>query len=161
MNILLQTEELLGMSIYTSTIIVAIFIAILFSCSGRGRNLEPPPAAPPPKKAVQLGNITKDELSKYDGTQPEMPLLMAIKGIVYDVSRSREFYGPGGPYALFAGRDASRALAKMSFEVADIENSDIMDLSKYEKSVLDDWESKFTFKYEDVGKVVDTNVSES
>lgn len=75
MNILQQTEELLGMSIYTSTIIVAIFIAILFSCSGRRRTLEPPSRAPPPK-AVQLGNMTKDELSKYNGTHPERPLLM-------------------------------------------------------------------------------------
>ncbi|THU44859.1 hypothetical protein C4D60_Mb02t11810 [Musa balbisiana] len=42
---------------------------------------------------------------------------MAIKGQVYDVTQSsavvpRMFYGPGGPYALFACKDASRALAK-------------------------------------------------
>ena len=73
----------------------------------------------------------------------------------------REFYGPGGPYALFAGRDASTALAKMSFEEADILNSGTTGLSKYEIGVLDDWENKFTFKYENVGKVVVADVSES
>ena len=72
-----------------------------------------------------------------------------------------EFYGPGGPYALFAGRDASRALGKMSFEEVDILNSDITGLSKYEKDVLDDWENKFTFKYENVGSVVVADVPES
>lgn len=73
----------------------------------------------------------------------------------------RDFYGPGGPYALFAGRDASRALGKMSFEETDIKNSDVTDLSKYEKDVLDDWENKFTFKYEDVGRIVTPDVSKS
>ena len=41
---------------------------------------------------------------------------MVIKGKIYDVSQSKIFYGPNGHYALFAGKDASRALVKMSFE---------------------------------------------
>ncbi|CAA6655642.1 unnamed protein product [Spirodela intermedia] len=73
--------------------------------------------------------------------RPEEALLMAIKAQIYDVSQSRMFYGPGGPYALFAGRDASRALAKMSFEEKDLTGTS------------PDWEYKFMSKYVKVGTV--------
>eukprot|EP00850_Spirogloea_muscicola_P024851 SM001637S02408 [mRNA] locus=s1637:1282:1521:- [translate_table: standard] len=62
------------------------------------------------------------------------------------------FYGPGGPYGLFAGRDASRALAKMSFEPKDI-SGDLEGLSQGEVDTLDDWDRKFDAKYEKVGTV--------
>ncbi|RCV42248.1 hypothetical protein SETIT_9G201400v2 [Setaria italica] len=109
----------------------------------------PPPPVPEP---VQVGEITEEELKQYDGSDPEKPLLMAIKGQIYDVSQSRMFYGPGGAYALFAGKDASRALAKMSFEQQDL-NGDISDLTPMEFSSLNDWEYKFTSKYVKVGTV--------
>jgi membrane-associated progesterone receptor component len=64
----------------------------------------------------------------------------------------RVFYGPGGPYALFAGKDASRALAKMSFEECDL-TGDIEGLSPYELDALTDWEYKFMSKYVKVGVV--------
>lgn len=41
---------------------------------------------PPP---VQLGEVTEEELKVYDGADPKKPLLMAIKGQIYDVSHSR------------------------------------------------------------------------
>lgn len=67
------------------------------------------------------------------------------------------FYGPGGPYALFAGKDASRALAKLSFEPEDL-TSDISGLGAYELSALQEWEDKFMSKYVQVGTVKKTTV---
>ena len=106
----------------------------------------------PLKPPVQLGEVTEEELKAYDGTDPEKPLLMAIKGEIYDVSQSRMFYGPGGPYALFAGKDASRALAKMSFEEKDL-TGDISGLGPFELEALQDWEYKFMSKYVKVGTI--------
>jgi len=62
------------------------------------------------------------------------------------------FYGPGGPYALFAGKDASRALAKMSFEDQDL-TGDISGLGAFELEALQDWEYKFMSKYVKVGTI--------
>lgn len=105
------------------------------------------------REPVQLGDVTEEELRAYDGSDPEKPLLMAIKGQIYDVSRSRMFYGPGGPYALFAGRDASRALALMSFDRQDL-TGNIEGLSASELEALQDWEYKFMEKYVKVGQLV-------
>ncbi|XP_008796746.2 membrane steroid-binding protein 1 [Phoenix dactylifera] len=107
---------------------------------------------PPP---VQLGEVTEEELKAYDGSDPKKPLLMAIKGQIYDVTQSRMFYGPGGPYALFAGKDASRALAKMSFEPKDL-TGDISGLGPFELEALQDWEYKFMSKYVKVGTITKT-----
>jgi membrane-associated progesterone receptor component len=57
--------------------------------------------------------------------------------------------GPGGAY-MFAGKDASRALGKMSFEQQDL-NGEIFDLTPMELSSLNDSEYKFTIKYVKVG----------
>ncbi|XP_059645459.1 membrane steroid-binding protein 2-like [Cornus florida] len=106
-----------------------------------------------PREPVQLGDVTEDQLRAYDGSDSSKPLLMAIKGQIYDVSRSRMFYGPGGPYALFAGRDASRALALMSFDPQDL-TGNIDGLGASELEALQDWEYKFMEKYVKVGQLV-------
>ena len=63
-------------------------------------------------------------------------------------------YGKGGSYNLFAGIDASRALAKMSFKPEDL-NGDLEGLSQSERDCLDEWEQKFKDKYPAVGKVAE------
>ncbi|KAL3652380.1 hypothetical protein CASFOL_002061 [Castilleja foliolosa] len=106
----------------------------------------------PLRPPVQLGEITAEELRQYDGSDPQKPLLVAIKGRIYDVTNSRAFYGPGGPYAVYAGKDASRALAKMTFEEKDV-NDDLTGLDVAELEALQDWENKFMTRYVKVGTV--------
>lgn len=53
---------------------------------------------------------------------------------------------------MFAGKDASRALAKMSFEEKDL-TGDLEGLSPYELEALTDWEYKFMSKYNKVGQI--------
>lgn len=99
----------------------------------------------------------KTQTASSDPSRIDPPIYMAIKGQVLDVSYGgMEMYGPDGPYYLFAGRDASRALAKMSFSPSDVESSDLSDLSPDQLKVLDDWEKKFlqAKKYPVVGKLV-------
>ena len=62
---------------------------------------------PLPDKEMSL-----EELKEYDGSDPSKPIYLAIRGRVYDVTVGKDFYEPGGPYHLFAGKDCSRALAR-------------------------------------------------
>ncbi|CAN6282574.1 unnamed protein product [Urochloa humidicola] len=141
---------------------VAVAAALYHVVSGLFAAPPPPPPRPreepeaePLPPPVQMGEVSEEELRKYDGSDPKKPLLMAIKGQIYDVTQSRMFYGPGGPYALFAGKDASRALAKMSFEPQDL-TGDISGLGPFELDALQDWEYKFMSKYVKVGTVKKT-----
>ncbi|KAI3426528.1 Cytochrome b5 heme-binding domain-containing protein [Psidium guajava] len=96
--------------------------------------------------------FTPSELIQFNGTDPSKPLYVAIKGRVFDVTAGKSFYGPGGAYAMFAGKDASRALAKMSKNDEDVSPS-LEGLSDKEIGVLNDWEKKFEAKYPVVGRV--------
>lgn len=42
-------------------------------------------------------------MRRYDGSNPFLPILLAVRGVIYDVSAGREFYGRGGGYNVFAG----------------------------------------------------------
>ncbi|CAM6065535.1 unnamed protein product [Sphagnum tenellum] len=143
-----------GLTPVTFFTVVALVLAIYYLITGMfpPPPMKAPPVVLPPPPPVQLGEVSLEELAAYDGSDPQKPLLMAIKAQIYDVSQSRVFYGPGGPYALFAGKDASRALAKMSFEECDL-TGDIEGLSPYELDALSDWEYKFMSKYVKVGVV--------
>ena len=61
---------------------------------------------------------SEEDLRPYDGSKDEDgPILLAVKGDVFNVGyKGRQFYGPGAEYAIMAGRDATRFLAKNSLE---------------------------------------------
>ncbi|RWW47080.1 hypothetical protein BHE74_00046958, partial [Ensete ventricosum] len=96
--------------------------------------------------------LTAQQLRGFDGLDASKPIYVAIRGAIYDVSTGKGFYGPGSPYAVFAGREASRALAKMSKSEDDV-CGDLDGLSDKELGVLADWENKFQAKYPVVGRL--------
>ncbi|EGE85707.1 progesterone binding protein [Blastomyces gilchristii SLH14081] len=109
--------------------------------SKEATNLDPPKDDP----------ISVEELSKSDGTDPNRPTLVAIKGVVFNVS-GNPAYGPGGNYHVFAGKDASRALASSSLKPEDC-RPEWHDLPDKEKGVLEEWFTFFSKRYNIVGKV--------
>ena len=62
---------------------------------------------------------TSTDLKDYDGSDPSLPVLVSVKGHVFDVSES-EAYRKGQGYACLAGRDCSRSLAIMSLRPEDV-----------------------------------------
>ncbi|KVH91676.1 probable steroid-binding protein 3 [Cynara cardunculus var. scolymus] len=96
--------------------------------------------------------LTLDQLKQYDGTNPSNPIYIGVKGRIFDVTTAKSFYGPGGSYAMFAGKDASRALAKMSKNDEDVIGS-LDGLTEKEIGILNDWEKKFEAKYPIVGSL--------
>lgn len=97
-------------------------------------------------------------LAPFNG-KDNLRILIAVKGTVYDVSAGALFYGPSGPYANFAGRDALRGLALNSFDMEHLkdlhEPIDLLeDLSDEEMQSLDGWESLFLSKYPIAGKLL-------
>ncbi|ATZ47776.1 hypothetical protein BCIN_03g00800 [Botrytis cinerea B05.10] len=60
--------------------------------------------------------LTDADLPRYDGTNPDLPIYLALNGTIYDVSTGRRHYGPGGSYHFFAGVDATRAFVTNCFE---------------------------------------------
>ncbi len=113
-----------------------------------GKRVEQPPFA-----EAEVRDYTHAELAAYDGSDPAMPLLIAVRGQVYDVTRGRSFYGPGGPYGMFAGRDCTRALAKMAFDEA-LFTGDIEGLDREELDKLEEWIEMFDGKYRRIGRLL-------
>ena len=96
---------------------------------------------------------TEEELKPYDGTQDEEgPILFAADGKVFNVYKGRNFYGPGGEYHIFAGRDATRLLARGKLE-EETEEERSKPLTMAEKAALQGWMWTFKGKYEIVGEL--------
>ncbi|XP_059060018.1 membrane-associated progesterone receptor component 1-like [Achroia grisella] len=111
----------------------------------------PPPPPPLPKIRKDL---TVAELKQYDGTAPDGRVLLAVNTIIFDVTKGKRFYGPGGPYAAFAGKDATRGLATGQVASSDKDWDDVSDLSADEVASAKEWEEQFREKYDIVGRLL-------
>ncbi|CAD5120867.1 DgyrCDS9417 [Dimorphilus gyrociliatus] len=95
--------------------------------------------------------FTIEELSKYDGSENSLGLYLSIMGEVFDVSKGAKFYGPGGGYHFFSGRDASKAFITGKFEDGLTDNVD--ELSPTDLVALVDWKDFYHKEYKYVGKL--------
>nr|XP_030728829.1 neudesin isoform X1 [Globicephala melas] len=115
--------------------------------AGAGQAPRPAERGPP----VRL--FTEEELARYGGEEvfEDQPIYMAVKGVVFDVTSGKEFYGRGAPYNALTGKDSTRGVAKMSLDPADLTH-DTTGLTSEELESLDDVFTKvYKAKYPIVG----------
>ncbi|KAI4214377.1 MAG: hypothetical protein LQ351_003130 [Letrouitia transgressa] len=135
-------------------ILISVLIYLIYL---RLRPSPPPVLAKSPP--IVFRTFTPPLLKPYNG-ENNQPVYLAVRGRVFDVTSGRNFYGPGGPYENFAGRDASRGLACGSFDedmlTKNLEGplDTLEGLGEDEFSALRDWEERFLEKYLVVGKLV-------
>lgn len=117
------------------------------------------PSIPPAEPPTVFRTFTPPTLLPFNG-KDDKPIYLAIRGRVFDVSHKAHFYGPGGPYENFAGRDATRGLAMGSFDeemlTKDLEGplDDLEGLGKDEMESLENWEESFGGQYPVIGRLV-------
>ena len=96
---------------------------------------------------------TAEELAVHDGRASEDgPVLLAADGLVFNVARSRNFYGPGGEYAVMAGVDATRYLARNSVEPETAAQA-ATELNVAQRASLATWTFSLKQRYDVVGKL--------
>ncbi|RDL42189.1 Cytochrome b5-like heme binding protein [Venustampulla echinocandica] len=136
-------------------VLLSLFLYILY----RSFRPSPAPKLAPPPPAIVFRTFTPPDLLPFNGMNNQ-PVYLAVRGKVFDVSAGRNFYGPGGPYENFAGRDATRGLACGSFD-EDMLTKDLQGpldklegLGDEELEALRGWEERFEEKYLVVGRLV-------
>ncbi|KAH7106118.1 cytochrome b5 [Auriculariales sp. MPI-PUGE-AT-0066] len=115
------------------------------------------PRAHPP--TIVFTTYTPKSLEVHNGVNGAR-ILLAIKGAVFDVTNGGSFYGPGGMYGNFAGRDASRGMAKQSFDEEMLTPIDqpldkLEDLTPSEIDNMNGWLEFFHGKYIYCGELVE------
>ncbi|KAJ4448221.1 hypothetical protein ANN_10235 [Periplaneta americana] len=95
--------------------------------------------------------FTKEELSKH--SEANQGLYLAILGKVYDVGKGEKYYGTGGNYHFFTGRDGSRAFITGDFTESGL-TDDVIGLSEQELTSLHEWAQFYHKQYKYLGKVI-------
>ncbi|CAG8441827.1 9444_t:CDS:2 [Acaulospora morrowiae] len=98
--------------------------------------------------------FTEEELAKYDGSDPNLPIYLAMNGEVFDVTAGKQYYGKDSGYNFFAGRDASRAYLTGCFKTH--LTHDLRGLTREQIAELEKWTSFYRdhHTYFKVGRVV-------
>ncbi|XP_062429961.1 membrane-associated progesterone receptor component 2 [Rhea pennata] len=121
--------------------------------SGPGGAAQQSQAAALPR--MKRRDFSLEQLREFDGARNPR-ILLAVNGKVFDVTKGSKFYGPEGPYGIFAGRDASRGLATFCLDKDALrdEYDDLSDLNAVQMESVREWEMQFKEKYDYVGRLL-------
>ena len=110
----------------------------------------------PTIRNFSIGQLRKFNGIKLPNSEEPTPVYLSINGTVFDVSAGAGFYGPGGPYEVFAGRECGAALATMSMDenLLDDYITNVGNLDEEGKKAIDGWIQRFTEKYKVVGRLI-------
>ncbi|KAF0975805.1 hypothetical protein FDP41_005132 [Naegleria fowleri] len=98
--------------------------------------------------------FTMEDLAQHKG-ENDLPIWIGCNGLIFQVSEEkREMYAPGAGYSVFAGTDATRALAKSSLNAEDLQPYGSLEgLTEKELKTLKQWEDFYKKRYVIVGKI--------
>eukprot|EP00775_Hariotina_reticulata_P011209 gene11209-11359_t len=119
----------------------------------RAASLDESRAPPPEPTKWMVGNLTPYSLAFYNGSDWSKPTVISVKGVIYDVTKSNDLYGPGKQLSVFAGRECARALAKGSLSFKDC-TDDLSGCTEEELQKLEQEEDRVRREYDEVGKLV-------
>lgn len=108
--------------------------------------------------------MTLEELATMNGATETTPLYISIGGYIYDVSKARDMYGPGGTYHPLVGIEGTKAFATGCLE-EDCIHITVKEspLSSDEEVEMKRWLDfyKNHDKYEYVGRLTENNIIDS
>merc|ERR1712150_430297 len=100
----------------------------------------------------QKKDLTLEQLADYDGSKYGV-IFIACNGDIFDVTES-PFYKKPSSYAIFAGKDATVALARYDLTGRWCNKTKNTTLTEDEQQIVNEWHDKFVEKYSVVGKLL-------
>lgn len=76
-------------------VLIAIIVYLVYKIVKSNFESEVTVAPSPPRLPKLRKDMTVAEIKNYDGTQPDGRVLLAVNGIIFDVTPGKRFYGPG------------------------------------------------------------------
>ncbi|NXL67597.1 PGRC2 protein, partial [Chordeiles acutipennis] len=147
-------EMLLNVGLLALVLLAAYQLYLRWATrSGPGAAARQSQAAALPR--MKRRDFSLEQLREFDGARNPR-ILLAVNGKVFDVTKGSKFYGPEGPYGIFAGRDASRGLATFCLDKDALrdEYDDLSDLNAVQMESVREWEMQFKEKYDYVGRLL-------
>lgn len=68
-------------------------------------------------KADEIKKFTPSELQFYDGSNPDLPIYLALDGKVYNVTAGKKIYKKGAIYHFLVGKDSSVDLREVAVDI--------------------------------------------
>ena len=149
---------MLGKLIFVSVVvcIISLLVNIEFTSQIIRTSLLPKVLALLPSSQINresdgLKVLSQQELSKYKGHDGGL-IYLAVVGHVFDVTRGKKHYGPGGGYEFFSGIDGSKGYVTGQFDKDGLID-DISDFSSSQILSLEQWRTFYEKDYKLIGLV--------